>query len=112
MVKIVNIMKAASVWVAAIFMLYGNRDVESTARRTGRFQSALAVSRSPEGGAKGVKVYGGKEFHKAREFREQTPEDVVELRTQSLPTLGLQRPVVRTMYGSAPPKLHRGGQWD
>ena len=70
MVKIVNIMKAASVWVAAIFMLYGNRDVESTARRTGRFQGALAVSRSPEGGAKGVKVYGGKEFHKARDFRD------------------------------------------
>ena len=111
MVKIVNIMKAASVWVAAIFMLYGNRDVERSARRTGRFQGALAVSRSPEGGAKGVKVYGGKEFHKTRDFRDPPP-DVVELRTQSLPTLGLQRPVVRTMYGSAPPKLHRGGQWD
>ena len=111
MVKIVNIMKAASVWVAAIFMLYGNRDVERSASRTGRFQSALAVSRSPEGGGKGVKVYGGKEFHKARDFpRGISPaEDVVELRTQSLPTFGVTRKPTRTTYLSAPAKLHGGG---
>ena len=108
MVKIVNIMKAASIWVAAIFMLYGNRDVERTARRTGgRF--ALAVSRSPEGGAKGVKVYGGKEFHQEMEFGRSpspaTAEDVVLIEgARSLPAFGVTRKPIHTTYLSAPAK--------
>ena len=48
MVKIVNIFKAAGVWFATIWALYGNKDVKTAS--VPRWSQALAVSRSPEGG--------------------------------------------------------------
>ena len=49
MVKIVNIFKAAGLWVGTIFLLYGNKPVASSAALgyTGRY--ALAPSRSELG---------------------------------------------------------------
>ena len=62
MVKVVNIFKAAGLWVGTIFLLYGADDVErqvATQYYSG-FGTALAPSRSAESGAV---TYGGKEFH-------------------------------------------------
>ena len=57
MVKIVNIFKAAGLWVGTIFLLYGTKEVpKGFAGSYGRRETALAVSRSAEQG--GVK-YGG-----------------------------------------------------
>jgi len=59
MVKVVNIFKAAGLWVGAIFLLYGADDVERqvATQYYGGFGTALAPSRSAEGGAR---KYGGK----------------------------------------------------
>ena len=46
MVKIVNIFKAAGLWVGTIFLLYGNRSVASSAALSYQGRGALAVSRS------------------------------------------------------------------
>ena len=49
MVRIVNIFKAAGVWVGAIFLLYGNKEVSTqTALLYSGERYALAPSRSPE----------------------------------------------------------------
>ena len=49
MVRIVNIFKAAGVWVGAIFLLYGNQEVSSqTAMIYTGDREALAPTRSPE----------------------------------------------------------------
>ena len=49
MVKVVNIFKAAGLWVGTIFLLYGMDDVESAYTKDWGTRAA-AVSRSPEGG--------------------------------------------------------------
>ena len=49
MVKVVNIFKAAGLWVGTIFLLYGRTNVETAYTRDWGYRSA-AVSRSPEGG--------------------------------------------------------------
>ena len=49
MVKVVNIFKAAGLWVGTIFLLYGRTNVESAYIQDWGHRSA-AVSRSPEGG--------------------------------------------------------------
>ena len=56
MVKVVNIFKAAGLWVGTIFLLYGMDDVEVAYTKDWGKRSA-AVSRSPEGG----KVIYGKD---------------------------------------------------
>ena len=56
MVKVVNIFKAAGLWVGTIFLLYGMDDVEVAYTKDWGPRSA-AVSRSPEGG----KVIYGKD---------------------------------------------------
>lgn len=67
MVKVVNIFKAAGVWVGAIFLLYGNREVSSTVARAyySGGGTALAPSRSAE---QGSVQYGGTEFEKSQSF--------------------------------------------
>jgi len=50
MVKIVNIFKAAGLWVGTIFLLYGNKPVSSSAALGYTGYGALAPSRSPMGG--------------------------------------------------------------
>ena len=57
MVKVVNIFKAAGLWVGTIFLLYGRESVDrqvAMAYYTG-YGTALAPSREPEGGKK---IYG------------------------------------------------------
>ena len=54
MVKVVNIFKAAGLWVGTIFLLYGRTNVETAYTRDWGYRSA-AVSRSPE---QGGKTYG------------------------------------------------------
>ena len=54
MVKIVNIFKAAGLWVGTIFLLYGNRSVASSTARGYEGHSAYAPSRSVEVGGKYV----------------------------------------------------------
>ena len=52
MVKVVNIFKAAGLWVGTIFLLYGVDDVERqvATQYYGGFGTALAPSRSAEAG--------------------------------------------------------------
>ena len=54
MVKIVNIFKAAGLWVGTVFLLYGNRSVASSTARGYEGHSAYAPSRSVEVGGKYV----------------------------------------------------------
>ena len=89
MVKIVNIFKAAGVWVGAIFLLYGNREVASTVARAhyGGFGTALAPTRSPE---RGEVVYG-QEHAGSLSFSRggmEMQQDVGSLRTRSAPVRG------------------------
>ena len=49
MVKIVNIFKAAGLWVGTIFLLYGNKPVSSSAARSYTGYGALAPSRDSRG---------------------------------------------------------------
>ena len=51
MVKIVNIFKAAGLWVGTIFLLYGTQSVDKTVAQSYRGYGAYAPSRS-EGGAR------------------------------------------------------------
>ena len=57
MVKVVNIFKAAGLWVGTIFLLYGTKNVDSTVATAWYYGggTALAPSRSPE---QGGKIYG------------------------------------------------------
>ena len=57
MVKVVNIFKAAGLWVGTIFLLYGATDVERqvATQYYGGFGTALAPSRSAEAG---TVIYG------------------------------------------------------
>ena len=57
MVKVVNIFKAAGLWVGTIFLLYGTKNVDSTVASAYYYGggTALAPSRSPE---QGGKIYG------------------------------------------------------
>ena len=66
MVKVVNIFKAAGLWVGTIFLLYGATDVERqvATQYYGGFGTALAPSRSAEGGKR---KYGG-QASVSREF--------------------------------------------
>ena len=53
MVKIVNIFKAAGVWVGTIFLLYGTQSVDKTVAQAYKGYGALAVSRSGDIGMPG-----------------------------------------------------------
>ena len=45
MVKIVNIFKAAGLWVGTVFLLYGNRGVASTAARSYQGRGGLGLAK-------------------------------------------------------------------
>ena len=56
MVKIVNVFKAAGLWVGTIFLLYGTQSVDKTVAQAYKGYGALAVSRS-EGGRETSRIY-------------------------------------------------------
>ena len=57
MVKIVNIFKAAGLWVGTIFLLYGTQSVDKTVAQSYQGYGALAVSRSEGGGRETSRLY-------------------------------------------------------
>ena len=74
MVKIDNILKATSVWIAAIYVLYGNQDVEATARgsypEVGIRFSRFPISRGRVSGVWSRRCHGDGEVRgKARKFK-------------------------------------------
>ena len=60
MVKIVNIFKAAGLWVGTIFLLYGNKPVATSAALGYTGYGALAPSRSEGGGERARVVLFGR----------------------------------------------------
>ena len=77
MVRIVNIFKAAGLWVGTIFLLYGNQEVSSRAALSYTGYGALAPTRSPES--------------QPTEFRELTREGTAEFeRGTHAPSPGYQ----------------------
>ena len=67
MVKIVNIFKAAGLWVGTIFLLYGTQSVDKTVAQAyqgygmqySKGYGALAPTRSPETGSRSLSQPGG-----------------------------------------------------
>ena len=57
MVKIVNLFKAAGVWVGTIFLLYGTQSVDKTVAQSYQGYGALAVSRSEGHGRETSRIY-------------------------------------------------------
>ena len=57
MVKIVNIFKAAGVWVGTIFLLYGTQSVDKTVAQAYKGYGAFAVSRSEGHGRETSRMY-------------------------------------------------------
>ena len=102
MVKVVNIFKAAGLWVGTIFLLYDMDDVE-VAYTKDWGPRAAAVSRSPEGG----KVIYGLGRDKSLSFAHgglEMQADVGDLRTRSEPHGG--GTAVGKRFKSAPARLH------
>ena len=97
MVKVVNIFKAAGLWVGTIFLLYGMDDVEVAYTKDWGHRAA-AVSRSPEGG----KVIYGKDV-RDRSFEHggmEMQRDIGSLQQRSEPHGG--GTAVGKRYKSAP----------
>ena len=102
MVKVVNIFKAAGLWVGTIFLLYGTTNVESAYVLDWGKRSA-AVSRSPEGG----KVIYGKDV-RDRSFTHgglEMQADIGDLRVRSEPHGG--GTAVGKRFKSAPARLNQ-----
>ena len=57
MVKIVNVFKAAGLWVGTIFLLYGTQSVDKTVAQAYKGYGALAVSRSEGYGRETSRIY-------------------------------------------------------
>ena len=68
MVKIVNIFKAAGLWVGTIFLLYGNKPVTTSAALGYTGYGALARSRSEGHGGERELSYLGVERETATQF--------------------------------------------
>ena len=68
MVKIVNIFKAAGLWVGTIFLLYGNKPVATSAALGYKGYGALAPSRSELGHETRSTSYLGGERETATQF--------------------------------------------